>query len=133
MNDKRLEGIRRNALEALQALALPSAEQIRVTQPACITCELYEDFVFYQRVYRDTFGEELTQEQKEKLDRVLESLEAVPAEGFECFNNLALEHPRWQKVRVAASEALRELKWPETAPEPYEEIEPRVWKRRGSP
>ena len=116
-------------MEALQVLGLPSAEQIRVTEPGCVTCELYDDFVFNHELFVEAFANELSDSQKEKLAYVLKKLEAIPDEGFVCFDMTALNQPGWDTVRVAASEALREMHWPEKAPEPYKETKDGVWQR----
>lgn len=129
MKRDKFSGFRRNLLESLQALALPADEQVRVLQPGCITCELYNDFVSDLDLYRECCAHVLTEQQWVALDQVVESLEAIPDEAFECFNNACLQHDGWGEARIVAQRALHELDWPLDAPPAYRETQPGIWRR----
>jgi hypothetical protein len=123
------KGVTRNLKESLQALALLPAEQIRVTQPGCVTCELYEDFHLNYHAYVGMLDAELSENQRGLLHAVVKNLENIPDEAFECYNNNCLEHPAWAEVRSSATAALSGLGWMVEAPAEYREVERDVWKR----
>jgi hypothetical protein len=123
------EGLRRNLKEALQALALPPAEQIRVTEPGCVMCELYEDFCSDYPAYISMFDPELSEDQRNLLLAVAGNLENIPNEAFVCYDNSCLEHQAWAEVRSSAAAALSALGWKMELPATYQEVEPGVWRR----
>lgn len=129
MDEQTCQGIKRNFLEALQVSALPSSEQIRLTVPACVTCELYEDFVSSFAPFLECYQDTLSDSQKKTLCTVANKLELVPEEGFICFDNTVLEQNAWQVVRQFATNALSQMNWELKILEPYQERESGVWQR----
>jgi hypothetical protein len=129
MEDEPTDAILKTFKGTLQALALPPAEQVRVTMPGCVTCDLYEDFTLYHRLFLGESGETLTPAQQEALARVVETLEAVPPEAQECFEASMLEHQAWADVRGVAQAALKELGWAAEAPSEFQQVKPGVWHR----
>jgi hypothetical protein len=129
MDEETCQGVRRNFREALQALALPAPEQIRVTVPGCVTCELYEDFVSNYSPFLQCYEATLSDIQKQQLRVASETLEAMPSESFVCFDESVLEHRSWAEIREVAASALFELGWSLEAPEEYVEFQPGAWQR----
>ena len=129
MDEATCKGIERNFREALQALALPASEQVRVTVPGCVTCELYEDFIGNYSPFLQCYEATLSEPQKQQLCVASETLEAMPSESFVCFDESALELPAWSQMRDVAASALCELGWNLEPPEEYVEFESGAWKR----
>lgn len=129
MQDERKTGILRTFKLSLQALALPPDEQVRVTSPGCVTCDLSEDFRLYHELFLEEWGGTLTAEQQEALAQVAKTLDAVPMEALQCFDASMLEHEAWGAVRRMAEGALKALGWAVEAPPAFQEEQPGVWRR----
>ncbi len=127
MDLETLEGIEGEFRYAIQALALPSVEQIRVLSPGDINTELYEDFIHWYPLFLQTTRTPLNQQQKEILDQVAQKLDTLPVEYFD---DDMLDHQKWEEIRKIAEEALKLLFWPEEAPPEFKEIRPGVWARK---
>jgi len=127
------EGVSKRALcDSLQALSLPAPDQVRVTEPGCVTCELSLDFESWSEKYLESCGGSLSEEQRAAIDAVSRALDGVPEADFECFDTTALDRPSWQSVRSAVERALASLGWPRGAPSAYVEASPGIWERRHS-
>jgi hypothetical protein len=113
----------------LQALALPASEQVRVTVPGCVTCELYEDFVGNYSPFLQCYEATLSDIQKQQLRNASETLEAMPSESFVCFDESVLEYHSWAEMREIAASALREFGWSLEPPQEYVEFESGAWQR----
>ena len=124
-----VKGLEHNLRQALQALALPPAAQVRVLSPGCVTCDLYEDYQVAHRYYLAADDIHPTPEQVESLTALSRILEEVPEEAWICFENACLHHPGWERVREAAQRALEAFAWPLEAPPEFEEDERGVWRR----
>ena len=128
----------RELRDALQTLALPAREQIRVTQPGEVTVELYEDFTTYSRAFLEIAGTEVTDAKRASLEAVRNALESIPnedfgdyAEGFDTAYELLLSRSSWEEVRRKAREGLATFSWPEEAPPAYERVASNIfWKPR---
>lgn len=115
--------------EALAVLAAEPNEQVRLTLPGCVSCELLEDFDHARRVAMTYAGTALSHEQLTSLDQIRDALKAMNGPDVDCIDNQVVHRLAWQKIRILAKRSLRAFNWEGTAVLPYEEIEPRVWKR----
>jgi hypothetical protein len=114
---------------SLQALALPAPEQVRVTKPGCVTCELSQDFAHWSEEYLAHFARTVSSTQRSALQAVAVALEAVPTSDLRCNNDALLQRPSWQQVRFAAQRALSALGWLLEAPPAYVRLSHDVWQR----
>ncbi len=126
MDSETINGIEREFRYAIQALALPSDQQIRVLSPGDINTELYEDFKHWYPLFLQTARTPLSQPQKEILAELAQKLDSLPDEVFD---DDMLDHQKWEEIRRMSKEALRSLFWSETAPPEFKEIQPGVWSR----
>jgi hypothetical protein len=116
---------------SLQALALPAPEQVRVTKPGCVTCELYQDFQHWSEEYLTHFAGVVSPTQRSAIQAVSGALDAIPPSDRTCNNDALLQRLSWQHVRFAAQRALSTLAWPLDAPAPYVRLSHDVWQRNG--
>ncbi len=126
MDSETVVGIEREFRYAIQALALPPTEQIRVLSPGDIYTELYEEFVHWYPLFLQRTTTPLSQKQKKTLDGLAQKLSALPDE---CFDDDKLDDQKWEEIRKIAKKALRSLFWPVKAPPEFKEIRPGVWSR----
>jgi hypothetical protein len=120
-----------NLIDALTALSLPQDEQVRVTEPGCVPCDLCDDFELALRLSREASDPWATR--NEALQAVEAAVTVAGSEPYECFDNTVLARPAWQVVRRCAQDALRALGSSEATIESYVEVAPGVWHRRPSP
>ncbi len=120
--------------EGIAALALPPAEQIRITLPGCVTCDLLNDFDSWSRSTLNEFGDAVTSNQKEILEAISRKMDEMTDEDYECAHTREdalprLTRPRWDDLRKLAEEALHIFGWPKPIVEPYCEVSDGIWHR----
>jgi hypothetical protein len=114
--------------DALAVLALPASDQVQVSGPGCLACDLLNDFDNARRaVIANMPG--LPKEQRKLLDRIDAAMQAMVPADFECFNNDVVQRPAWQQLRGLAAEALTQFGWATTEVQPSVEIQPGIWHR----
>lgn len=121
------EASRRNLMTSLTVLSLPAAEQVRVTEPGCVPCDITSEFDLDLDVYRQHWPR--TPEEEAALDAVGEQLRLAVAEPYECFDDAVLRRPAWDPLRHRAAEALRVLGWTGLRVHPYVQVAPGVLHR----
>ncbi len=127
MDPETINGIEIEFRYAIEALALPPAEQMRALSPGDINTELYEEFIHWYPLFLQTRNNPLSQQQEEILDALAQKLAEL---SQECFDDDMLDHQNWEEIREIAKETLRSLFWPEEAPPEFKEIRPGVWSRK---
>jgi|JI10StandDraft_1071094.scaffolds.fasta_scaffold110603_6 hypothetical protein len=115
--------------QAIVALALPSSEQVRVTQPGCVTCELLEEFRHAFQCYQLLDYDAQDPALIASLSELEEFLEQIDVENFECGNEKVLDGTQWSSIRLFARQLLTQFGWNSVIVEPYRETQPRVWNR----
>lgn len=111
---------------ALAVLALPPSEQACVFGPACVACELLNDFDHARRVALGN-AHDLSKVQQELLGQIDAVMQAMQQPDFECFNADVLRRPAWQQLRELAAVALTAFGWGGVVVRPAVEIQPGVW------
>jgi hypothetical protein len=132
-NDERakvLHGLR----EAVNALALPAGEQVRVTLPGCVTCELLNDFDIWAREALERYATTLTPHQQACLRAIGGKMDEMTEEDYECCCTAEAALPRlerrlWCELRSLARGALEAFGWPLAAQDAYRPVNERVWRR----
>jgi hypothetical protein len=114
--------------DALGVLALPLDEQIRANGPGCIACDLLNDFDDARKVAIGN-APDLSEEQRDLLDRIDATMRAMEQADFECFNSEVVRRPLWQELRELAADALRAFGWESVVVRPFVEVQPGVWHR----
>ena len=117
---------------ALRALALPPADQVRVTQPGCVSCELLEDFSHGYTCFTQSCADQLTDATSNLLAEIDATMDALSRDDFVCFDNSVLDRPVWGQLRQLASETLTAFDWDNHSIDPYTKTEPGVWRRGNS-
>ena len=113
----------------VQMLALEPADQIRVNQPCCTTCELATDYDAWSESYSSTHASRLSAAQIRSIHNLTVALDSVPPADFECWNNAVLHRTSWQQVRAAARTVLTAFGWPLEAPPELIEVSKGVFQR----
>lgn len=116
--------------ESIADLALQASEQIRVTQPGCVTCELLEGFRHAIHCYQMLKVEEQEPRVIEGLSELEQRLEGMDLANFECGNYSVLDGEQWTAVRTYASQLIAQFQWHQKTVVEYHEVQPRVWCRR---
>jgi hypothetical protein len=113
--------------DALAALASPADEQVRANGPGCIACDLLVDFDHARLV---TVGNaELSESQRQSLDRIESAARAMLPPDLECFNNEVIQRSAWAILRNLAGPALREFGWGGAKVQVFVETQPGLWHR----
>jgi hypothetical protein len=114
--------------KALLLMSLPPAQQLQRTAPACVACELLDEF---EMCCNDVLENvELEEDQSRRFYELQNLSGDMQAADLECFNARVLERPSWQKLRVKSHDALIAMGWQDASLEPFTEVEPGVWVRR---
>jgi hypothetical protein len=116
--------------DALAILTSPPDEQIRANGPGCVACDLLGDFDHARLVALG--NAELSECQRESLDRIEAEVRTMQPQDLECFNNEAVRRPAWQALRDLAGQALREFGWQDAKPQVFVQTSPGVWLRPSS-
>lgn len=128
--DKNL--IRQLLRDGLIGLSLPADEQIRVTQPGCVSCELIEDFTHGYHCFCQSCGDEVTDDTAGLLKQIDDAIESLADADCTCFDNTVMNRPAWAKLRNLATKTIDAMGWTHFTLKPYSEIEPGVWQRNNS-
>jgi len=112
--------------DALAVLALPADEQAHAFGPACVACELLNDFDHARSVALGN-ARDLSEDQRGSLDRIDSTMRAMDGPDFECFNNEVVRRQVWQALRELAAAALRAFGWEGVVTRPAVEIQREVW------
>ena len=123
-----MEPWQRLLCDALAVLALPPDEQVRINGPGCVACDLLDDFDHARLVAIDN-APELTDGQRELLDRIDGAMRGMHQQDYERFNNDVVRRPVWQELRELAAEALRVFGWQRVEVRAFVEVEPGIWHR----
>ena len=115
--------------DALVALSLPPAEQVRVTQPGCVSCELIEDFSHGHTCFAQSCSGQISTTASQLLSEIHSTIESLSDDDCVCFDNSVLDRPAWSQLRSLATKALTTLGWEENELGAYSETEPGVWRR----
>ncbi|MCH7728114.1 MAG: hypothetical protein IH991_16795 [Planctomycetes bacterium] len=118
--------------DALVALSLPPAEQVRVTQPGCVSCELIEDFSHGYTCFTQSCSDQLSGPASQLLAGIDSKIESLSDDDCVCFDNTVLDRPLWSQLRKLAAKALAALGWDDHQLDAYTETEPGVWRRSNS-
>jgi hypothetical protein len=113
--------------DALAALASSADEQLRANGPGCIACDLLEDLDHARLVA--VGNAELSESQRQSLDRIDGAALAMLAPDLECFNNEVVQRPAWAILRNLAGSALREFGWGDVRIQVFVETQPGLWHR----
>jgi hypothetical protein len=114
---------------SVQMLALEPAEQVRVNQPCCTTCELATDYEAWSESYLSTHASQIAAAQIRSIQNLTAALDSVPQADFECWNNAVLHRDSWHQVRAAARTVLSAFGWPLEAPPELIEVSKGVFQR----
>ncbi len=115
--------------DALVALSLSPGEQVRVTVPGCVSCDLLMDFSHACGCITESCTSELTAEQAEILTAICSAIEDLAEDDCVCFDSTVLSRPQWCVIRTQALTALPLFGWQHHSLTPYRETEPGVWRR----
>lgn len=124
--------IRQLLQDALIALSLPADEQIRVTHPGCVSCELIENFTHGYQCFCQSCADELSDDTAALLTQIDDTIESLADDDCTCFDNTVMNRPKWAELRRLATRAIDAMGWAGFALKPYSEIEPGVWQRDNS-
>ncbi len=124
--------IRQLLRESLIALSLPSDEQVRVTNPGCVSCELIEDFTHGYQCFSHSCADELTDDIARLLEQIDDTIGSLADADCTCFDNTVVNRPKWAELRMLAPQTMDAMGWAEFTLKPYSEIEPGVWQRNNT-
>lgn len=124
--------IRQLLRDSLIALSLPADQQIRVTHPGGISCELIEDFTHGYLCFRQSCAHELSPDTAALLKQIDDSIESLDDTDCICFDNTVMNRPKWAQLRSLATRTIDAMGWTGLTLKPYSEIEPGVWQRNNS-
>lgn len=124
--------IRQLLRDSLVALSLPAEQQIGVTHPGCVSCELIEDFTHAYLCFRQSCPDELSDETAALLKQIDDSIESLDDVDCICFDNTVMNRPKWTQLRTLATRTIDAMGWTDFTLTPYSEIEPGVWQRNNS-
>jgi hypothetical protein len=113
--------------DALVALSLPRAEQIRSIGPGCVACELLDDFDWAAGLCRTSC--DLSVDQSAGLDAIDSVINQMDEADCGCFDHDVLERAAWERLRGLARGALDVFGWSGASLEPFREVAPGVWRR----
>jgi hypothetical protein len=93
--------------DSLALLSLPINVQLKLTEGACPTCELINDFTFaWEKEIKEKENLSATIQRIQEIDRIMGEFEEYE---YECFEPKALESERWKQIRQLASSLIKEL------------------------
>ncbi|PHQ36837.1 hypothetical protein [Rhodopirellula bahusiensis] len=118
--------------DALVALALPKPEQVRVTHPGCVTCDLIEDFTHGRLCFVQSCSDRLDESSTSLLAQIDSTIDDLTNDDCVCFDSAMLDRPPWASLRALATDALDALGWADAKLDAYTETEPGVWRRGNS-
>lgn len=128
--DKNL--IRELLRDSLIALSLPCDEQVRVTHPGCVSCELIEDFTHGYRCFSQSCADELSDDTSRLLNQIDDTIESLADADCTCFDNTVMNRPKWAELRELAAKLIDAMGWNDFTLKPYSEIEQGIWRRNNS-
>jgi hypothetical protein len=114
--------------KALIILSLPPAQQLKRSAPACVACELIDEFEICCSDVLENVA--LEEDQYKRLYELRNIVGEMEQPDLECFNPQVLSRPSWQKLREKSHDALSAFGWQDASLEPFAEVEPGVWLRR---
>jgi hypothetical protein len=118
--------------EALLVLSVPPDEQVRLTNPGCLACELLNDFDLARSTAIEVASACLSPEKRRLLDRVDALLATMQGPDFVCFDNNVVRRPVWGELRALAVEALQAFGCEGLTVQPFVEVAPGVFRRSPS-
>ena len=83
--------LERELRDVLLGLALSPDEQLRVTHPLWVACELIVEFEFSFKAFREG-GDDRAASTLNKIDQIMDTM--IEAD-FECFEPSVVERPVW--------------------------------------
>jgi hypothetical protein len=125
--DEQRQGAVSALITTLTLLSLPADEQVRVTEPGCVPCDLAEEFESASAAYRGAW--EMSPEEDAALTAVEAQVAMAGSEEYECFDSSVLLRPSWQMLRARARTALEVFGWTGHEVEPFQQIAPGVFHR----
>ena len=97
--------------DTLITLSLPADEQILVTKPGCVSCEI-EDFRYANECSSQSCLGELTDDASRLLKQIGATIESFTEAECKCFDRTTMEErPKWTKLRELAGQSINAKGW----------------------